>query len=85
MLSQQIAIKVIPLASRNSIEKVEGFDYDYKVKVTAPPVKGRANKEVIKLLAKHFKTKKGNISIIKGGKEQIKLVAISIEWIAHCS
>ena len=77
MLSTQITVKVIPLSSKRSIEKVDGFEYDYKIKISAPPVKGRANKEVIEILAKHFKTKKSNISIIKGEKDKIKLISIA--------
>ena len=77
MLSTQVVIKVTPLSSKNSIEKVTGHNYDYKIKVSAPPVNGRANKEVINLLSKYFGTNKSNISIIKGEKDNIKLIAIN--------
>ena len=48
-----------------------------KVYVTAPPDKGRANKAVIKLLAKTFKTARSGITLKSGEKSRTKVVHIA--------
>jgi hypothetical protein len=53
---------------------VEGNEITIGVK--SKPVGGKANKEVIKKLAKHFGVSSGNISIRKGHKSRDKIVEI---------
>jgi hypothetical protein len=65
-------IKVIPNAKEN---KVVGESI-LKVYLKAPPIEGKANKELIKILAKYFSVKKTNIRIVKGNKSKEKLVEI---------
>jgi len=68
-----IKIKVTPNAKREEIKK----DGDlYKIYLVSPPRKGKANKELIKFLAKYFKVKKSEIQIKKGEKSRNKLVEI---------
>ena len=62
-----INIKVIPNAKRNNVLKENDR---LKVYVTAPPVNGKANKAVIKVLAEYLKIKKRNVKIIKGNKSK---------------
>ena len=50
-----LKIKVIPNAKKNEI--VENSDNFMRIKISAPPVNGKANKELIKFLAKHFNIK----------------------------
>ncbi len=70
-----LKVKVIPLAKEN---RVVGYQDDVlKVKVTAPPVEGKANKAVVKLLARALGTKKGNVEIIRGSKSREKLIRIT--------
>ena len=69
-----INIKVIPRSKSNSIEK-DG-DGNYKVKLNAPPVEGKANAALIKFLAEYFKIKKSQIKIIGGEKSRNKIVEI---------
>jgi uncharacterized protein (TIGR00251 family) len=45
-----------------------------KIKVTAPPVDGAANKACIKFLAKYFKVSKSSIEIISGQTSRTKHV-----------
>lgn len=50
-----IQIKVTPNAKKEKIKK----DGDlYKVYLVSPPRKGKANKELVKFLARYFKVKK---------------------------
>ena len=68
-----LEIKVIPKSSRNLI-KQEGARL--KAYVTAPPEKGKANDALIKLLSIHYKLKKSDVNIIKGGHSSLKVVKI---------
>lgn len=47
-----------------------------KVAVTAPPEDGKANKALIKLLAKAWKLPKGAMTIKKGAKDRRKTLFI---------
>lgn len=72
----RIYIKVIPRASKNSVEKIS--EGEYKVKLTAPPVDGKANEALIKLLAEHFDVSKSAVTIIGGKSTQRKIVDIAL-------
>ena len=67
-------VKVIPKSSQTEI--IEARDDFLKIKLKAVPEKGKANAELIKFLAKHFKTAKSNINIIKGKTGRNKLIEI---------
>ncbi len=55
--------------------EVVGWDDDCLiVKVEAPPERGKANKELTKLLKKYFKAK--SVEIVKGATSKVKLVRI---------
>jgi len=70
----KILLLVYPKAARN---EVLGFtDGILWVKVTAPPVKGKANRELIAFLGKLLDVSKGSISIIKGHTSRNKLIAV---------
>jgi uncharacterized protein len=69
-----IKVKVTPRASRNEVLGREG-DY-YRIKVTAPPAEGMANKALAVLLSETLKTAKRNIEIIAGKSSRIKTVRI---------
>ncbi len=47
-----------------------------KVKLTSPPVEGRANEELIEILAKEFKISKKDVEIISGKKSKNKIVRL---------
>ena len=67
-------IKVLPKSSKNEIIKLSNTEF--KVKLTAAPVDGEANKKLIEFLSKELKIAKSRISIIKGGKNRNKIVEI---------
>jgi uncharacterized protein (TIGR00251 family) len=67
-------IHVIPHASRAEI--VGAQEGALKIKVTAPPVEGAANKACIKLLAKELGLKKSRMEISSGAKSRKKTVMI---------
>lgn len=70
-----ITVKVIPRSSRNEVIG-EMDDGTLKVKLTAPPVDGAANKALIKLLAVYFGISKSNVRILKGETGRIKVVEV---------
>jgi hypothetical protein len=47
-----------------------------KIKVAAPPIEGKANKELIKILSEHYNTPKSTIHIVAGDKSRNKLIEI---------
>lgn len=69
-----VKIKVIPNAKRQKLEKLP--DGSFKVYLTVPPIEGRANKALIKLLAKEFGVSKSKVEIIRGKKGKEKVVKI---------
>ncbi|MCX7965390.1 MAG: DUF167 domain-containing protein [Syntrophorhabdaceae bacterium] len=68
-----IEIKVITNAGKREIKKEGDI---FKVKLTSPPVEGRANRELIEYLAEVFSVKKTDIKIITGEKDKRKVVFI---------
>ena len=70
----EIRIKLLPKSSRNQIVGREGDHF--KVKVTAPPIEGRANKALIDLLAKKLRVPKSHIEIISGERSRHKSIRI---------
>lgn len=70
----QLRVKVVPGASRN--EAAGWLGEEFKIRVSAPPEGGRANKAVIQLLAKLLDIPRGKISIVSGATSTHKTVEI---------
>ncbi len=68
-----INIKVIPGARKQEIRKENDI---FKIYLRSKPEKGKANKELISLLASYFNTPKTSISIIKGEYSRNKIIKI---------
>ncbi|MCK5212020.1 YggU family protein [Candidatus Parcubacteria bacterium] len=71
-----LRIKVRPNSSKTEIREIME-DETVKVDVAAIPEKGKANKELIKYLAREFKVNKENVKILSGISNRIKLVKIT--------
>ena len=69
-----IKIKLLPRSSKNQIIGKEGDLF--KVKVTSPPVEGKANKALVQLLAKNLGISKGRVEIIAGKNSRLKTLRI---------
>lgn len=69
-----IQVKVKPNSRASLLEEKE--DGTWLAQIKSPPVDGKANEELIALLAKHFKCPKSNVRIKSGGSTRIKLVHI---------
>ena len=70
----KIIIKTKPGAKEDKIEKVD--EANYTVYVKEPPINGRANAALIKLLAKHFDVSPSLVEIISGYMARVKVVEI---------
>jgi len=70
-----IQVKVKPNA-RISILELAG-DGSWLAKLKSPPVDGKANEELITLIAKHFKCTRSSVSIKSGTSGRIKQVRIA--------
>ena len=67
-----VDVYVQPRASKNEVAGIqEGI---LKVRLTAAPVEGEANKECIRFLAKVFVTPKSRLEIIQGHKSRRKTI-----------
>jgi uncharacterized protein (TIGR00251 family) len=70
-----LTIRVITRAKKNEISG-ELQDGTVKVRLTAPPVKGKANQALVKLLAEKLEIPASNIKIISGEKRRRKVLQI---------
>jgi uncharacterized protein (TIGR00251 family) len=69
-----ITIKVKPNSKQQKITEAE--DGSLTVHLKSPPVDGKANKELIKLLAKKYQVPKSQITIKSGLTSKNKLIEI---------
>jgi uncharacterized protein (TIGR00251 family) len=67
-------IHVIPRSAKCGIAGIQADAL--KIKITAPPIEGRANAECIRLLSDTLGIKKNQITIVSGHKSKKKTVAI---------
>ena len=68
-------MRVYPGAAQNEV--VEFTDGLWRVKVAAPPVKGKANRELIAYLSQRLNVGKGALNIIQGFTSRNKVVAVA--------
>lgn len=70
-----LEIRVLPRSSRCGIAGLQ--DGALKIKITAPPVEGKANEECIRFISDLLKIRKSAISIIAGEKSKNKTVLVA--------
>ena len=70
-------MKVVPGASREGVEWLDEAQGILKVRVTAAPEKGKANKAVVKLLAKRLELPPSVVNIISGHTGHNKVIEIT--------
>lgn len=63
-----------PGGSRNEIVGLKGDAL--KIKITAPPVEGAANKMCVEFLAKTLKVRKSDVQIIRGQANRTKKLLV---------
>jgi uncharacterized protein len=71
----KVQVKVLPNAGKNEISGLScGV---WRIKIAAPPDKGKANKELIGFLSDILGLRKDQITLLKGQTSHNKLLAIS--------
>jgi uncharacterized protein (TIGR00251 family) len=69
------AVKVVPGSSRNAIAGILGDAL--KVNISAPPEKGKANQQLLKLLAKTMDKPKSDVTIRTGSHQPRKEIPVA--------
>ena len=69
-----IRVKVKPNARAPSLAQMP--DGTWLAKVKSPPVDGKANEELIALVAAHFKVRKSAVAVKAGASARMKLIEI---------
>lgn len=74
-LFNQLSVKVTPNARRNEVTAfTEGV---LSVKIAAPPVQGKANRELIIFLSHLLGVSKSSVSLVKGQTSRNKVIAVN--------
>ncbi len=73
-----IHVEAIPGAKKEGVDKVLALDgtFKYIVEVKEPPVQGRANRAIIRVLAQYFKVDEGSVKITSGFTSRRKTIHI---------
>ena len=72
--THELEVRVSPGSSRSKVSGLHGGGI--KVAVRAPPQKGRANEEVIEVLAEFFGVPERNVSVVSGHTSKTKRVRL---------
>ncbi|MDH5539421.1 MAG: DUF167 domain-containing protein [Rhizobacter sp.] len=73
-MSVVIRVKVKPQSRASTLEQTA--DGSWTAQLVAPPVDGKANAELVALVARHFGCAKSAVSIRSGAASRMKLVRI---------
>ena len=77
MAARIIQVKVTPRARESSLTQMA--DGTWVAKLKSPPVDGKANAELVALIADQFGCRKAAVSIKAGASGRVKLVRIDGE------
>ena len=70
-----IRVKVLP---RSSVNQVVGDEEGViRVKLTAPPVEGKANKALVQFLSRQLGVPKRDVEIVSGDRSRVKSIRIN--------
>ncbi|MCX6577491.1 MAG: DUF167 domain-containing protein [Candidatus Aminicenantes bacterium] len=75
-MKSYLTVKVQTRAAEPRVEKTG--EREYKVSVIAAPTKGKANAEVIGLLAQHLGIARSQLKIVRGETSRHKLVVVDL-------
>ena len=71
----EVRIKAVPRASKDEIQGLH--DGALKIRLTTPPVDGKANQALIKFLSKQLNISKAQIELTQGETSRSKILRIS--------
>ena len=70
----RISVRLTPRAGRNAIDGWEGDVL--RARVAAPPVDGKANDALLRLLAKALGVAPSSVALVSGAQSRVKIVEI---------
>jgi uncharacterized protein (TIGR00251 family) len=70
-----IAVHVQPGAKRAAVAGVHGERL--KIRISAPPIEGRANAAVVAFIAEQLGVPRAHVSVARGGRSRDKLIAVA--------
>ena len=80
MANIRVTVRLTPRASRDEVAGFQpaanGDGEELRVRVTAPPVEGRANAALERLLAKPLRVARGNVRVVAGSRSRREVVEI---------
>jgi uncharacterized protein (TIGR00251 family) len=76
MPSLFLQVKVKPRSRSSSLENAG--DGTWIAQLKSPPVDGKANAELLGLVARHFKCRKSSVSIKSGAAGRMKLIRVEL-------
>lgn len=80
-MRQTIPLRATPRAGVNSVTEENGPEgARLAVRITAAPEDGKANKAVIKLVAKALGTPPSALSLLRGAKSRDKILTLDADW-----
>lgn len=71
----RIHVRVVPNAKMQEVTKVG--ENDYRIRVNAPAIEGRANARLIEIIAEHFNANRSRIRIVDGARSRNKTIDIA--------
>ena len=71
---KKLQVRVKPNSRMSALE--DAGDGTWLARIKSPPVDGRANEELIGLIARHFGVRKAQVSISSGTSGRTKLIRI---------
>ncbi|MBI4186570.1 MAG: DUF167 domain-containing protein [Chloroflexi bacterium] len=74
MTETKISLRVYPNAARNEVVGV--VDGVFRVRVAAPPVRGKANRELLAFLSRALGIRKGALTIVTGHTSRNKVITV---------
>lgn len=73
--NMKIFVKSKPSSKKEAVEKIDGKNFIVAVK--DPPVKGKANRALVKTMAKYFDVPSSSVQIVSGHTSKQKIIEIS--------
>ncbi len=70
-----LAVRVIPRSRKNQIAEIMS-DGTIKIRLTAPPVEGKANQALVEFLSEVLDVPRAKIDIVAGANSREKLISI---------
>ena len=75
-MATYLQVRVRPGSRESSL--VQADDGSWQARLKSPPVDGKANAELIALVARHFGCSRAAVTIKSGGGARLKLIAVEV-------